>query len=78
MSKKKPELRFELIVDTDVDSAVLQIGIQHYPLGPSRPMIRVNTGALELSLNVDSRDIAEIIAALKVVQKRLKSMGLPA
>lgn len=78
MSKKKPELRFESIADMDVDGAALEVGIQHYPIGPARPMIRVNTGALELSFNVHHGDISDMIAALKIVQKHLQKMGLPA
>jgi len=71
------ELRFETTFDEDVDGAVLQVGLLHYPIGPARPAIRINTGAVELTLNVHSTDIDTLIAGLKAAKKLQKKTSRP-
>ena len=68
-----PENRFEVFYDTDIDGAVLQVGLLHAPIGPPRPAVRVGTGAVEITVNGHHADIDAMIEALKAVRRRLKS-----
>lgn len=71
-----PENRFDIITDADIDSATLQVGIQHYMIGPPRPAMRINTGAVEIMINGHHTDIDTIIDGFKAVKKLLKKQGL--
>jgi hypothetical protein len=66
------ENRFDVIVDSDIDGAVLQVGLQHSMIGPPRPAIRVHTGAVEIVLNAHHTDIDTLIDGLKAARRLLK------
>ena len=74
---KKPTHRFEEIADLDVDGAVVQIGLEHFPIGPARPAIWINTGAVEVRFNVHHTDIDTLIDGLKAAKRELKKLAKP-
>lgn len=73
MSRVVPENWFEVFYDSDIDGAVLQVGLLHAPIGPPRPAIRVGTGAVEITVNGHHTDIDTMIEALKAARRRLKA-----
>lgn len=66
------EHRFEDLADIDIDGAALTVGIEHFPLGPSGPFIRVNTGAIELIVRGHATDIIAMSDAFSKVRKVLE------
>lgn len=72
---KKPELRFEALADIDVDSAVFMVGLQHFPIGPARPAMRFETGAVNVGIEVHYGDLDAMIDALKEAKRKLKAAG---
>lgn len=73
MSVTVPENRFEVFFDSDIDGAVLQVGLLHAVIGPPRPAIRVGTGAVEITVNGHHSDIDTMIDALKAVRRRIRA-----
>jgi len=65
------EHRFEDLADIDIDGAGFTVGIEHFPLGPSGPFIRVNTGAIELIVRGHATDIIAMSDAFSKVRKVL-------
>lgn len=66
--------RFEMIAETDIDGAVLQVSIQHHMVGPAGPGIRVNTGAVKLTIAGQLSDIDTMIEALLEARPRLVAL----
>lgn len=76
--KAVPENRFDVVTDADIDGAAIQVGLQHYMIGPPRPAMRINTGAVEITINGHHSDIDRIIDGFKTVKRLLKKQGLKA
>ena len=75
---KTPKFRFEEFADFDVDGACVHIGLEHYPIGPARPAIRINAGAVEVRCHVHHTDIDAMIDGLKAAKRELKKLAAPA
>ena len=72
---KPAKYRFEVLTDVDLDGAAMQVGLHHYAIGPARPGFLINTGAVEISVNVHGvADLDEMIAALRGAKRRLTKM----
>lgn len=74
MTKPDPN-RFEAFADIDIDSAVLQVGLQHCAIGPAGPAMRVNAGAVEVQIRAHISDIDAMIDALKAARKKLRKVA---
>ena len=70
------ENRFDIITDADIDGAVIQVGLQHFVIGPPRPAMRIGTGAVEIIINGHFSDIDTLIDGFKAVKRLLKKQGL--
>lgn len=66
--------RFEQFAETDVDGAVLRIGLEHYVAGPPSPAILINTGAVELTFRAHASDIDLIIDAFKAARRKMAAV----
>ena len=71
----KDKNHFEALADIDVDSAVFKIGLQHGAIGPARPAMRFETGAVSIGIEVHYIDLDAMIDALKSSKKKLKAAG---
>lgn len=69
------EYRFEEVEDFDIDGAAFTVGIERFPLGPAGPCIRINTGALDLTIRGHFTDIDVMIEGLEKVRKRLAKLN---
>ena len=52
--------------------AAFTLGIEHFPLGPSGPFIRINTGAVEVLIRGHATDIIAMSDAFAEVRKVLE------
>jgi hypothetical protein len=66
--------RFEALADIDLDGSVMEVGIQHFAMGPAGLAIRFNTGALEVSFGVHMSDLREMIEALTAAEKQMAKL----
>lgn len=66
------EARFEAFADFDADGAAVQVGLQHFVIGPPGPAIRINTGALEIQFTAHITDIDTLIDGLKQARRRMR------
>lgn len=71
---KASTYHFEPLADIDVDGAVFQVGVHHYPIGPARPGFIVNAGAIEIRFNAHHTDIDAMIEALKSARRKLRKL----
>lgn len=69
------EYRFEEVDDFDIDGAAFTVGVERFPLGPAGPCIRINTGALDLTIRGHFTDIDAMIEGLEKVRKRLAKLN---
>lgn len=73
-----PDLKehsFEELEDFDIDGAGVTVGVEHFPLGPAGPFIRINTGAVEIVIRGHATDIDALTDAFIVLRKRLKKLN---
>lgn len=71
MGAKPKAHSFEDLADFDIDGAAFAVGVEHFPLGPPGPFIRINTGAIEVLIRGHHTDVEEMIDALILVRKEL-------
>lgn len=74
-ARKAREYRFEEIEDFDIDGAAVTVGIEHFPLGASGPCIRVNTGAIEVSIRGHYTDVSALANAFEKLRKKLAKIN---
>lgn len=67
--------RLQEVADFDIDGAGVTVCVEHFPLGPAGPCIRINTGAIEVLIRGHATDIDDLADAFEKLRKRLKKIN---